>query len=586
KNNDVREKSTSLNTIEEPADIEDDLFVDKNLLPDDHSKKEDTIEKEVLNQGITDNIAIPDTIKNANAESVPVKQKNGISNEKNTDYEASDPHEPLGLNVGFFQEVNTAHNEIKSIIEHLQAGDVPRKDLKLLKAIFLDLRESSMVHGFSELEEISHKSQKYIERLLKESLIFSVSEIRLFQELPGMIKCSLSENLDDERANALRGFALRLTQDVTEPPKVAYEEAFPLSDSILQEISEKQLNKKLPADDEAQIDDEEMIEAGNLDLQEQVAENEENPGFAIAHENDLTEGEENRTADPPALQKVAAQKEDRPSQTEIELDPDLVTDREEELMSDILDETLSEHFVEDMPQKEGEDFSLYMPGEDDPELLDLINEVTNRKAETDGTQDDEEDGPFFEHKQNIDLQDDSAATMPSAKAAHVKDDRMANFRHEADLYFRVVDEAIEQLLLNKQSRIAFENLELAAYSLKGLARKLGLEPLAKLPELVEELVGKIILLRIFPENDTYLTLKKAFTLLKKTADINEVEKREYRELDRTLLGLIRSLDEIEPTKSDKEMSVHTNPEVRQNLNGMRMGNFQLRGRKSLPNRGN
>lgn len=180
---------------------------------------------------------------------------------------------------------------------------------------------------------------------------------------------------------------------------------------------------------------------------------------------------------------------------------------------------------------------------------------------------------FAQHRSVVQTADEQTAVLSKRSAnAAKKDERYAEFRHEADLYFRVIDEALEQLMLNRKSRIAFENLELAAYSLKSVARKLGLEHLAKLPEQVEELIGKIVLLRVSPGNAAYVTIKRSFALIKNIRSQRDIETAEYRELSNSLLRLTRSMDELQKSKNESgaNRSNQWRSQIQQNIDTFRM----------------
>jgi hypothetical protein len=169
----------------------------------------------------------------------------------------------------------------------------------------------------------------------------------------------------------------------------------------------------------------------------------------------------------------------------------------------------------------------------------------------------------FENTDSFDFQTETPTST--------RDERITNFRYDADLYFRVADEAIEQLASNQNSRIALENLELASYSLKGLARKLGLELLAKLPELTEEIVKKIISLHIVPAKETYGNIKKVFSLLKITTVVNKSIEKKFLALSRELMRISRSLDELKSTQDEEIHERENGSRNRSNLLSWRTG---------------
>lgn len=190
--------------------------------------------------------------------------------------------------------------------------------------------------------------------------------------------------------------------------------------------------------------------------------------------------------------------------------------------------------------------SLKLPGEDDDELMKLISEVRHERADqfevpVMETPNELRNNPVTPPAQkSVKLATESAAT----RRLSARDTSLAQFYEQALLYFEIVEEAVQNLFNNSSSRLALDSLELGAYSLKRAARKLGLEPLARFPEHVEELVKKIIALGV-PFGETPLqVIREGFGKLKHVGRLEELETPDMRQVTIQVLKFMKSLDEV------------------------------------------
>lgn len=456
---------------------------------------------------------------------------------------ASQPvSEPQGLKRAFLKEANAAVLQIDALLEQLEVGKTQRNQWRKLRRFFLDLRESAMVHGFSELEEIAFKCQKVIERIQRNNTPLVKEDHSILQPIPRFLQICLHEKINTEDAEKLRAFATQLGRRSIRP-------------------------------------DEQRISATKFSVEEG---NQSEPIFAAAPD------------DTPDGRKVAgrhtrAQDLDEPSRPDelavesAALEPvDAIfhdenrvgtTAREDAIIGEILDETLNADFFVQEPIKENDDApsNLYLPGEDDPDLLKVIEEVTGHSATA-------------SRKPEAPLPSDTAHASPGAiHGQKLQGSPLEQFKQEAELYFRVVDEAVDELVNKNNNRLALENLELAAYSMKILARKLGIESWARFPEHVEELIRKILLLQLSPNKGAYHLIKKGFTLLKNAADIQDVEAVEIKEVEREILRYISSIEELGSESQEKKHAADSPSaatEVKQFA--PRASSFRLRSRQVVP----
>jgi len=144
---------------------------------------------------------------------------------------------------------------------------------------------------------------------------------------------------------------------------------------------------------------------------------------------------------------------------------------------------------DDIIDKELLDFKL--PGEDDEELLNLLQEI-NPPA-----------NPFIQETKHDKIasaemmQFGAEKTISASQStadhndANSIDDSNGNpldrFHKEASLYHKIILNALTQLSQGKKYQASLEDIELASASLNQLAQKFGLDKIAFLPELMESI---------------------------------------------------------------------------------------------------
>ncbi|MBN2010595.1 hypothetical protein JW960_14710 [candidate division KSB1 bacterium] len=174
------------------------------------------------------------------------------------------------------------------------------------------------------------------------------------------------------------------------------------------------------------------------------------------------------------------------------------------------------------------DIEFKLPGEDDPELLALIEEISNHKDSEVAVDEFEDDDEIFE---KIDIIDEPNSPQNAHQASIIKETTHANpehaqvvnkiFNFETSLYFRLINNALKILSDNNSDESALEDLELAASSLKTHALKFGFEKLSELPHIIEEIAIETIELKNGIPEIVLGTIAEAIILLQTFVDNDE-----------------------------------------------------------------
>ncbi len=404
------------------------------------------------------------------------------------------PAEPMNLSRGFCDEAEKMIAEIRSTMDQLAVGRQNQKTLKKLRGLFLDLRESAMIHGFQLTEELAGKVQRLAERLLQTGLPLPEPVYGLLIGLPDLLAASLAEDYSDTLGETARTVIGQIVQATLSP-----QEFSPPAEPE-PPLSERKVTEQTLPQNNGRIDEPEVM-----------------PEF------EPPEPESRPTAEP-------------------------------------LPEIPQSFELDDEGEVSDDDLSLPLPGENDPELLALIQEVSQHSAKKTAN-------PAHEQRKP------AAAPTPAGSQPESSEGVLA-WRAESELYFRVINESLDKLSDNPTDRLALENLELASYSMKGLARKLDLDHFALFPELVEELVSKVLLLHLPCPANPAEVIRKGFRLLRDAADINK-EAPELRGLEKEMRRFIQSLDDFMPRDEAP-------PETQRDENVVvqRQRNFKLKGRET------
>lgn len=188
---------------------------------------------------------------------------------------------------------------------------------------------------------------------------------------------------------------------------------------------------------------------------------------------------------------------------------------------------------------------LKLPGDDDQELIKLVREVRQERERqfeipTMGQSEASRDDQSLSGRTPDGAKNGGAASSDKTRRAFA----LAHFQEESELYFEIAEEAIQNLFGNASSRLALDSLELGAYSLKVAARKLGLEPLARFPEHVEELVKRVIAKGVSLEETPLRIISDGLATLKQAERFEDLETPAMRQLTTQILRLAKSIEGV------------------------------------------
>jgi len=133
-----------------------------------------------------------------------------------------------------------------------------------------------------------------------------------------------------------------------------------------------------------------------------------------------------------------------------------------------------------------------LPGEDDPELLSLIKEISDSKITAPTKKNDSRNEyTIIQHVTrkilNPNIIQKTANDFGTAQEEDTDKSDLRFFSEEIVLYVRLIKGALKSLLKNSNDDSALEDLELAASSLKSYAMKFGFEKLSRLPDVIEDI---------------------------------------------------------------------------------------------------
>jgi len=216
---------------------------------------------------------------------------------------------------------------------------------------------------------------------------------------------------------------------------------------------------------------------------------------------------------------------DESQEQEQEIEEVAVTDSS---LGEILDETflLSEVDEDQVPEAAdtGENGAISLPGEDDEDLLQVIDELAEElptdSSQTNGEQPSEQ--PHRYHTNLLKSEEDQVSEEKIASDANPtfqeksfpKSEQIPlvtrggkDFVEEAEMYFQFAKRAFSLFQKDINNHRAYEDVELACYSLKILARKLGYEYVTRIVDRIETIFKKILSreLLLNKENISYIS---------------------------------------------------------------------------------
>ncbi len=485
--------------------------------------------------------------------------------------------DPEGLASLFAREIQSLVDTVRLAAAQCQAGRFPQKALKQLRRALLDIRESAMIHGYQEVEDMARKGQSLIDCLRRERKPLTKSLVRLLQDFPAKIDAAMRMQDDPQLEEAVREFVQALNKAMLTP--FAFEYTGASEPSVdLDRIAEQQRppEQETPAatssqQDAAKADTDTAAEAPAAEeihsAQEPFTEADLPDAFGRASLQSDSQEQPSQDINGQAEDASPIESFDTFEMQDDRLEPEPVAEAAQDQDADADDwQGAAPAPEEDLP----------LPGEDDPELMQLIQEVAGHRSAPSEPEAPKEQSAKGESLQHY-LQ--KLASFTEAPETATVDPAIREFRREAKLYFRVASEALAQLEKSPQDRLAWENLELTCYSLKGLAQKLGLDFLARLPGYVEELASLVLRHSLLVETAILVHVAKGLTFLSEVADKQDIEASYFQEVEKEILRCITEMQKTPPNSA-------TGPAASASVAGQdaavepRQGQLKLRGKES------
>jgi hypothetical protein len=182
------------------------------------------------------------------------------------------------------------------------------------------------------------------------------------------------------------------------------------------------------------------------------------------------------------------------------------------ILGEALDESLLMSESDISESTVGEDIQL--PGAEDDDLQQIIEEISGeeKSPQSEAKEDSPEEGTIL---QDAGVNPETEFESPELESKYQEKQIFSSqilqrggkdFVEEADMYFQFVQKAFLTLEKDPGLHRAYEDIELACYSLKILARKLGYISVAKITEKIEEIFKSVLSgeLLLKPEQVSYL----------------------------------------------------------------------------------
>ena len=156
-----------------------------------------------------------------------------------------------------------------------------------------------------------------------------------------------------------------------------------------------------------------------------------------------------------------------------------------------------------------------LPGED--EIFSLISEISG-------------DSPL---QQGVDMPPKSSPEPEPEISADVMqaepEELLSSYKQQAELYFKVIEQALNLLEGQPGHKTALKDIELACKSLYELLMKLNLDSIAKTPALMSKLINSIISNRYSLSTHEHSLSKKSLQDFHDIANVVDTERRECKE---------------------------------------------------------
>ncbi|MCH9006826.1 hypothetical protein IIA29_02280 [candidate division KSB1 bacterium] len=179
-----------------------------------------------------------------------------------------------------------------------------------------------------------------------------------------------------------------------------------------------------------------------------------------------------------------------------------------------------------------------IPGEEDDEIRTLISEINREQAKQDNGKDagvgddadDQKDKPESDSQKPNSSNSDSAQSAPVAAHAirAVHQGNFSIYRQQSELYFSVIEDALQTLEKQQNNQTALEDLELASNALYGLTLKLDLDPMGALPNVVLNLIKNMLATNYSFSTVEHKLIRNAFRYFESLETPDETSGEEFQ----------------------------------------------------------
>ena len=108
-------------------------------------------------------------------------------------------------------------------------------------------------------------------------------------------------------------------------------------------------------------------------------------------------------------------------------------------------------------------------------------------------------------------------------------DLLSSYKQQAELYFKVIKQALNVLDEQPGHKTAFKDIELACKSLCELLMQMDLDSIAQTPALMSEIIKNIISNSYSLSKEEHSLIKDSLQNFDKITNIDDTERREFKE---------------------------------------------------------
>lgn len=430
----------------------------------------------------------------------------------------------------FKDEIQRIISNYSRLTQPMKPGNPSGKLLKTIRQNFTELKELSMIQGLDIIEDLSSKLLNLMEIHYKLHLPFTENFTILSSNIIIIISRFLDTELQEkdirEIIKKISDFQNRITQAQETGSNLSDEALTPISVQLVsppeQSLEDEMVQAFTPKKDMSRntigdsTDDDDLIELDNII----------DSSFSTEKKNvDLQDAAQKK------LENIVSQ------------------------VRTVPDEQLNLNFREKQKQIQAKnpqvnrldmnDFSLTLPGEDDVELKDLINDIlhTNQGKKAESLQKQVENVAIISEDDdtltNTIKKITGISTAIPIEKEEIKEVKETDlFKSEATLYLRIIEDALNKLKERPHESTFLEDIELSAYSLKRLALKMGLESLSRLPELIETYMVSLAQKNNKLSIDVLRYIQEAINFLQEF----EIQDKDYKSQFNVILSQLNGLD--------------------------------------------